>query len=393
MNRFFVFVLSILCLNLSKTSAQEFNLLSAENGARIVDYSSCDWEDFKAYFDADDDELERGMYCSASESPFPHYFTLELALSGEISSFEFNTIVEEDAYPGVSAKDVIIYALTSEQKEFAPIDSFKLLQYTDQQIFNLTPFQARRIKIEILSNYGNERFTELARIKAFGHFLEIPSNDSITGIWNSSFGEMKFIQTKPFVIGCYGMGSLIGQFTGRVLVFQWLEQKRSGFSSLILNEEENRLVGIWGDKGVISGTWTAAKISGKIVQCEEKPIVAQLLHDGRAVLFLPNLKSANSFSRNELKQMLQNVVQFLILHPRYKLMIKGYTDNIGDQSSNKALSELWAIKMKNVLVEGGIEESRLIIEAMGDSRPLASNQTLTGRMANNRIELIVESGR
>jgi len=390
MNRFCIIILGILWFNISKTSAQEYNLLCAENGARIVDYSSCDWGDFKSYLDADEDELEQGMYCSASGSLFPHYFTIELAVTGEISSFEFNTLVEEEAYPGVSAKDVILLASKNDQQQFAAVDSFKLLQNREQQIFNVSSFQARRIKIEILSNYGNERFTEIARVKAYGHFLEIPCSDSITGIWNTSFGEMKFIQTRPFVIGCYGMGSLIGQFTGRVLIFQWIEQKRSGFSLLILNEDENQLHGIWGDENIISGTWSAEKLSGKISQCEEDPLVAQLIRENRAVLFIPNLKSSNPPSRSDLKRLLQDIPQFLARHPDYKLMLEAHTDAAGEPSANEALSEIWAIEVKNILVESGIEESRMTIQAFGDSMPIASNQTLTGRSANNRIELIIE---
>jgi len=186
------------------------------------------------------------------------------------------------------------------------------------------------------------------------------------------------------------MGSLIGQFTGRVLIFQWIEQKRSGFSLLILNEDENQLHGIWGDENIISGTWSAEKLSGKISQCEEDPLVAQLIRENRAVLFIPNLKSSNPPSRSDLKRLLQDIPQFLARHPDYKLMLEAHTDAAGEPSANEALSEIWAIEVKNILVESGIEESRMTIQAFGDSMPIASNQTLTGRSANNRIELIIE---
>ena len=57
---------------------------------------------------------------------------------------------------------------------------------------------------------------------------------------------------------------------------------------------------------------------------------------------------------------------------------------------NQALSERRARAVRNVLVEFGVDDYRLSAVGYGEGSPIASNETIAGRQANRRVEIIVE---
>jgi len=72
----------------------------------------------------------------------------------------------------------------------------------------------------------------------------------------------------------------------------------------------------------------------------------------------------------------------LILH------ITGHTDNIGKQEYNKKLSQRRAQAVASYLVKNGISPRRVTATGLGQSKPIASNKTKTGRAKNRRTEFI-----
>jgi len=84
-----------------------------------------------------------------------------------------------------------------------------------------------------------------------------------------------------------------------------------------------------------------------------------------------------------------NLVEILKAYPNVKIKIGGYTDNKGKAKSNLALSEKRAATVKNALVAGGIDASRLEAEGYGSEHPVADNATEEGRQQNRRIDVLV----
>jgi len=78
---------------------------------------------------------------------------------------------------------------------------------------------------------------------------------------------------------------------------------------------------------------------------------------------------------------------FLKESPAYKATIVGHTDSTGSAAYNKKLSEKRANKVKSMLIEQGVEESRLTASGEGEAMPVASNKTKEGRAENRRIEV------
>lgn len=78
---------------------------------------------------------------------------------------------------------------------------------------------------------------------------------------------------------------------------------------------------------------------------------------------------------------------FLKDSPAYKANIVGHTDSTASDAYNQKLSEKRAAKVKSMLVEDGVDSSRLTSEGMGEKMPIASNKTKAGRAENRRIEV------
>jgi chemotaxis protein MotB len=86
---------------------------------------------------------------------------------------------------------------------------------------------------------------------------------------------------------------------------------------------------------------------------------------------------------------LDRLAGLLAEHPGLSVRIEGYTDSLGDEQTNLALSRDRAEAVKQALVERGVAAGRLSAEGMGPARPIADNETAAGRAQNRRVEVYV----
>lgn len=102
------------------------------------------------------------------------------------------------------------------------------------------------------------------------------------------------------------------------------------------------------------------------------------------VLFDTGESSLKPAAQNNLLE----VAQFLQKYPDRKLTIEGHTDNTGDEEYNMNLSAERALAVKSMLALHGVEPSRISAQGMGESSPMASNDSAAGRQRNRRVDLI-----
>jgi OOP family OmpA-OmpF porin len=76
-------------------------------------------------------------------------------------------------------------------------------------------------------------------------------------------------------------------------------------------------------------------------------------------------------------------------HPSAHALILGYTDNTGSASYNKKLSQKRADSVRTYLIKQGVSPSKLETRGKGESNPIASNKTRTGRLENRRVQVKV----
>lgn len=85
---------------------------------------------------------------------------------------------------------------------------------------------------------------------------------------------------------------------------------------------------------------------------------------------------------------LMPVVDYLREFPEVRFTIAGHTCWLGSEAHNQLLSENRARAVMEFIIQQGIEADRLVIEAYGESQPIATNQTDEGRQRNRRVEII-----
>lgn len=84
--------------------------------------------------------------------------------------------------------------------------------------------------------------------------------------------------------------------------------------------------------------------------------------------------------------LVQNYADFLNKYTNYSTKIVGHTDSRGSEKYNQKLSEQRANSVRNMLLEKGVDASRVTAEGMGELSPVADNTTEEGRAQNRRIE-------
>ncbi len=72
------------------------------------------------------------------------------------------------------------------------------------------------------------------------------------------------------------------------------------------------------------------------------------------------------------------------------ISIEGHTDALGDDRYNENLSYERAIAVKQYLLANmGLDDSRINAVGFGETSPIASNETATGRAQNRRIDVVI----
>jgi outer membrane protein OmpA-like peptidoglycan-associated protein len=88
---------------------------------------------------------------------------------------------------------------------------------------------------------------------------------------------------------------------------------------------------------------------------------------------------------------LEAVLQILREHPEInEVLVEGHTDDVGNASYNKKLSDKRAAAVVKWLTDQGIEAARLRSAGIGEDRPLASNDDDVGRQKNRRVEFHIK---
>ncbi len=88
---------------------------------------------------------------------------------------------------------------------------------------------------------------------------------------------------------------------------------------------------------------------------------------------------------------LNTLVMFLNNYPNRTVLIEGYTDSVGSDDYNQGLSSRRAESVQAYLVGQGIDRGRLSASGLGESAPVADNESAMGRQLNRRVEVIISN--
>jgi len=107
--------------------------------------------------------------------------------------------------------------------------------------------------------------------------------------------------------------------------------------------------------------------------------------DDRVLIYFP-FNSTLMVDNPDIDAYLNKLVGYLNAHHDTVIFI-GHSDAFGPTDSNYELGLWRASAMRDLLVEKGIDPSRIEVQSKGETEPIATNKTPAGAKKNRRVEL------
>lgn len=115
----------------------------------------------------------------------------------------------------------------------------------------------------------------------------------------------------------------------------------------------------------------------------------KLITEGRFVTTGIQFDVNSDAIKPESGAVLKEMATTLQENPTVNIKIIGHTDSDGDANANLILSKKRALAVKNALINFyGISAARMETDGKGESQPVQSNNTASGKAQNRRVEFI-----
>jgi len=119
-----------------------------------------------------------------------------------------------------------------------------------------------------------------------------------------------------------------------------------------------------------------------------KDLYERFVTDGKIVTNGIRFDVNKATLRPESMGVINEIYKLMEAHPDITFSVEGHTDSDGDDAMNHALSEQRALTVMNKLVQMGISQDRLTAKGLGESMPIADNNTPEGKANNRRVEFV-----
>ncbi len=99
--------------------------------------------------------------------------------------------------------------------------------------------------------------------------------------------------------------------------------------------------------------------------------------------------SGKSVLKAGARNTLSKIADQLKINDHLTIAIEGHTDSVGTDALNQSLSEKRAEAVRSYLRSRGIPADRMTVTGMGETSPVATNDTPAGRQQNRRVEIVI----
>lgn len=195
---------------------------------------------------------------------------------------------------------------------------------------------------------------------------------------------------------------LVGFVDAKRVAVQRLEQEKSEDSIRLADLEEelrvldNRLGGATAERAAMIQRLEAQKrVREQFAKIEKmfSAREARVFRQGNTIILRLvglNFDSGASQIKPQNFSLLEKVEKAIDVFPRSELTIEGHTDSHGGDDLNQKLSQERAESVQQYMVNAmRIPTYRLIATGYGETRPVASNETPSGRQTNRRIDIVI----
>lgn len=95
--------------------------------------------------------------------------------------------------------------------------------------------------------------------------------------------------------------------------------------------------------------------------------------------------------RNDFQDSLTTMAEIIGEFDQTAVHVIGHTDSTGTHSYNQQLSEKRATSVSRYLSRSGVDRARMRYSGRGESKPIDSNTTSSGRSKNRRVEIYLKT--
>ncbi len=177
--------------------------------------------------------------------------------------------------------------------------------------------------------------------------------------------------------------------SGKVVLSNTTDKKRGEFLAC-LPSGKNYMLNVNKEGYLFYSDYFECKNATDKQHAFEQIIKLQIPKSGEGVVLKNIFFETSQFAlKPESNAELNKLSAFLKANPNLKIEISGHTDSKGDVKANQLLSENRAKSVYDFMVTAGIPAARLTYKGYGDQKPVASNDTETGRALNRRTEFTI----
>ena len=145
--------------------------------------------------------------------------------------------------------------------------------------------------------------------------------------------------------------------------------------------------------GGVVGTVIGQKMDKQAEEMKEVLGDAEVRREGEAIFINFKEKVLFAFNESDLSNNaeanLLKLSNILDKYPETNIVIIGHTDSKGTNTYNHNLSERRANSVSYYLRNHNISASRVTVQGMGETDPIATNDTDEGRSLNRRVEFVI----
>jgi outer membrane protein OmpA-like peptidoglycan-associated protein len=120
---------------------------------------------------------------------------------------------------------------------------------------------------------------------------------------------------------------------------------------------------------------------------------AEVRREGEGIVINFKEKVLFGFDQSDLnpsaQSSLNKLTNILLKYPDTNIEVIGHTDNKGTNSYNQDLSQRRSAAVSAYLANHNVNSTRLSVKGMGESDPVATNDTEDGRAQNRRVEFVI----
>lgn len=120
---------------------------------------------------------------------------------------------------------------------------------------------------------------------------------------------------------------------------------------------------------------------------------ADVYQDGQNILIRLkglNFKAGKADLGTANKALVVKVGEVISMYGQPNVKVEGHTDSSGTRATNIRLSDERAKVVKNALIrDTNLPATKITSEGFGDSQPIASNKTASGRTQNRRVDVVI----